>query len=251
MAMNRREFTATSVLGITGSLLFGCSGNERFSFKKNQVIACVGDSVTYGGGSGYVAFLQQIANEKRPDLNLTFLNWGRSSETVTGLTEEGHPGPRPYLFERLDALLENTEVDLVTFCYGINCGIYGKPSPQLFDSFRIGVLSFLEKVKQKNIGAILMTPPPLTLATASIEIDESKGFSWKNPYPNYDLEVLQEFKRIVLNVDHRSAVAKIDIHSPLSEHQTDCYDSDPIHPNEKGHLLIANTVASHLNLISQ
>ncbi len=249
MAMNRREFTTTSILGISGSLLFGCSNNERFSFKKNQVIACLGDSITYANGSGYVDLLQKIANDKRPDLNLTFLNLGRNSETVTGLTEEGHPEPRPYLFERLDSLLENTKVDLIIFCYGINCGIYGKPSPQLFDSFRIGVLSFLEKVKQKNIAAILMTPPPLTLETAPIPLDESKPFSWKNPYSKYDLEVLQEFKSIVLSIDHKSVVAKIDIHSPLSEHQKECYDSDPIHPNEQGHFLIADTLAKSLNFV--
>ena len=240
--MNRREFAITSALGISGSLLFGCADVKTFPFKKNQVIACIGDSVTFGGGNGYVEILQQLADKKRPDLNLTFLNWGKSSETITGLTEVGHPGPRPYLFERLDGLLTSRAVDMITFCYGINCGIYGEPSQKLFDSYKIGVLSFLQKVKAKNINAILLTPPPLTLETAPIAIDEDEEFTWLNPYPNYDKEVLQEFKEIILTVRHDALLTSIDIHTPLSKNQTTCYEKDPIHPNLTGHQLIADTI---------
>lgn len=244
--MNRRKFTLTTALGITGSLLFGCIDQKIFPFKKNQVIACFGDSVTNAGGNGYVEMLQELANEKHPDLNLTFLNWGKSSETITGLTEVGHPGPRPYLFDRLDGLLESTAVDMVLFCYGINCGIYGKPSEQLFNSYKIGVLSFLEKAKKKNIKALLLTPPPLTLATVPVEIDTKAAFTWLNPYPNYDKEVLQEFKNTILTMEHEALLASIDIHTPLSKNQAACYANDPIHPNEKGHQLIADTIIEYL-----
>lgn len=247
MEMNRREFTITSALGVTGGFLFGCADTKTFPFKKNQVIACLGDSVTYGGGHGYVEILQQLADEKRPDFNLTILNWGKSSETITGLTEVGHPGPRPYLFERLDELLLRKPVDVVMFCYGINCGIYGEPSQKLFDSYKIGVFSFLEKAKAKNIKVILLTPPPLTLNTAPIEIDTDAEFTWMNPYPNYDKEVLQEFKKIILNTEHKTVLTSIDIHSPLTKNQLTCYDKDPIHPNSTGHRLIANTIIEKLS----
>lgn len=244
--MNRREFAVTSSLGIIGSFLFGCTKGIKFPFKKDQVIACLGDSVTYGGKNGYVEMLQIMADEKRPDLNLKFLNWGKSSETVTGLTEVGHPGPRPYLFERLDELLDSTTIDVVLFCYGINCGIYGKPSEALFNKYKIGVYSFLEKVKQKGISAILLTPPPLTLDTAPIAINTNTEYTWLNPYPNYDKEVLEEFKRIILNMDHDVILTSIDIHQTLLLNQAECYDNDPIHPNSVGHRLIATTVIEKL-----
>lgn len=244
--MNRREFTTTAALGLTGSLFFGCSDSKTFPFKKNQVIACIGDSVTFGGGNGYVEILQQLADEKRPDLNLSFLNWGKSSETITGLTEVGHPGPRPYLFERLDELFASKSIDVILFCYGINCGIYGRPSQKLFDSYTTGVLSFLEKVKTKNIQAILLTPPPLTLETAPIEIDIYAEFTWLNPYPKYDKEVLQQFKKIILRTEHDNLITSIDIHTPLSKNQMTCYDKDPIHPNLVGHQLIADTIIEKL-----
>ncbi len=244
--MNRREFTLTSALGITGSVLFGCADKKEFPFKKNEVIACLGDSVTNAGGHGYVEILQELANKKHPDLNLTFLNWGKSSETITGLTEVGHPGPRPYLFDRLDSLLDSTNVDMLMFCYGINCGIYGKPSEQLFNSYKIGVFSFLEKAKKKNIKTLLLTPPPLTLEAAPLEINNEEAFTWLNPYPNYDKEVLQKFKNTILTIEHDTLLASIDIHTPLTKNQAACYADDPIHPNANGHQLIADTIIEYL-----
>lgn len=246
MAMNRREFAIRSSLGVLGSMLLGCGDTKKFPFKKNQVIACFGDSVTYAGKKGYVELLQKLANEKRPDLNLTFLNWGKSSETITGLTEKSHPGPRPYLFERLDGLLESTPIDIAFFCYGINCGIYGKPSPALFDSYKIGIYSFLEKMKQRNIKTVLLTPPPLALDTAPIPLDPNTEYSWQNPYPKYEEEVLQEFKNILLQIDHEVILDHIDIHTPLLKNQMDYYTKDPIHPNAKGNQLIAETIVNHL-----
>ena len=244
--MNRREFNITTTLGAFGTLFFGCSDVEKFPFKKNQVVACFGDSVTYGGKNGYVEMLQVLANEKRPELNLKFLNWGKSSETITGLTEMGHPGPRPYLFERLDELLGSTTIDIAVFCYGINCGIYGKPSETLFNSYKTGIYSVLEKMKQKGIATILMTPPPLALETVPLKIDTNAEFTWLNPYPNYDSEVLQEFKRIILEMRHSALIATVDVHSALSKKQAKCYDEDPIHPNRIGHRLIADTFIEKL-----
>jgi len=240
--MNRREFNKVTALGIGGSLLFGCMNSNKFSFKKNQVIACLGDSVTFANKNGYVELLQKLADEKKPELNLTFLNWGKNSETITGLTEVGHPGQRPYLFERLDELLANQKVDVIIFCYGINCGIYGKPSQNLFDSYKIGVLSFLQKVEAIDCEAILLTPPPLALEAVPIEINTNAEYTWLNPYPEYDKEVIQEFNEIIFSTQNDALLGKIDIHSPLLENQAAYYDTDPIHPNLEGHQLIANTI---------
>lgn len=246
--MNRRQFTTLTSIGSLATIFFGCSDTTSFPFKRNQVIGCFGDSVTFGGKNGYVEMLQKLANKKRPDLNLTFLNWGKSSETITGLTEVGHPGPRPYLFERLDEILEVTKIDMAFFCYGINCGIYGKPSQKLFDSYKIGIFSFLEKMKQKDLPAILLTPPPLTLETVPITIDEKQPFTWQNPYPKYEEEVLQEFKEIIMSTKHQSLITSINIHEVLLQNQKECYDSDPIHPNLTGHRLISETIVEKLGI---
>lgn len=245
--MNRRQFIDRSALALLGSYFLGCSGSSNFRLKKNQVIGCFGDSITFAGGDGYVEMLQSKFDQADPELNITFLNYGKSSETVSGLTEKDHPGPRPYLFERLDNILDETPLDLALFCYGINCGIYGKPSEKLFNSFKIGVYSFLEKMRQRNIGTVLLTPPPLALEAAPLaDLNGSIPFGYKNPYPEYEKEVLQEFKRIILEMQHPMSKIEIDIHTPLLENQNRCYDQDPIHPNSVGHRLIADTIFGNL-----
>jgi len=243
--MNRRHFLNRSALTFLAIPFVGCSDWNTFQLKKNQVIGCLGDSIT-AEKKGFVAMLQSKIDTLHPDMGLRFINYGKSSETVTGLTEKDHPGPRPYLFERLDSVLNKTPIDVALFCYGINDGIYGEPSEKLFNSFKIGVYSFLEKMRQRNIPALLLTPPPLALEAAPLAISNDKNYGYKNPYPKYEEEVLQEFKRIILHMKHPFAKAEIDIHTPLLDNQQACYDTDPIHPNLKGHELIADTIIRNL-----
>ncbi len=240
--MNRRQFIDRSLLALVGGALVGCVDSKKNLFEKNQVLGCFGDSIT-ASTDGYVKILQHQMNQNSPDLALKFLNYGKSSETVTGLTEKEHPGPRPYLFDRLDNKLDKTPIDVALFCYGINCGIYGPPSEGLFNTYKKGILLFLDKMKERDIGVVLLTPPPLALdAVAAVPTNAMDDYGYLNPYPEYDKEVLQEFTQIILDIDHASVLAKIDIHSPLYENRKDCYDNDPIHPNENGHQLIASTI---------
>ncbi|WP_051915326.1 SGNH/GDSL hydrolase family protein [Zobellia amurskyensis] len=243
--MKRRQFINRTALALAGSTLFGCFDGNKFTFKKNQIIGCFGDSITFAGGDGYVEMLQEKFNKEKPELNLKFINFGKNSETVTGLTEEDHPGPRPYLFERLDEILDENKIDVALFCYGMNDGIYGKPSEKLFTSFKIGVYSFLEKMRQRDIKTILLTPPPL--AEGHSDNDNSTSYSYKHPYPKYDSEVLEKFTDIILDMHHPYANAEIDIRKPLFASQKDCYGKDPIHPNKNGHRLIADTIFGNLS----
>ncbi|WP_299529647.1 GDSL-type esterase/lipase family protein [Ulvibacterium sp.] len=247
--MDRRQFLAHSSILLMGSSFLGCLSNNRPTLKSDQIIGCLGDSITYGNKEGYVELLQQYYAKNHPEMNLTFRNWGKSSETITGLTEEHHPGPRPYLFERLDTLMDSEPVDVITFCYGINCGIYGPPSQALFDSYKTGIYTFLEKIKQRNIRAILLTPPPLVLDVAPISpAAQETSYGYLNPYPDYDKEVLQEFKEIVLDFNHRAVMDIIDINTPLFKNRADCYDTDPIHPNAQGHRLIADMIIENFGI---
>src|SRR5688500_7174596 len=87
-------------------------------------IVFLGDSITAGGG--YVAAFEAwlLASGKPTPM---VINMGLPSETVSGLSEEGHAGgafPRPDLAERLERVLKTAKPDLVFACYGMNCGIY-------------------------------------------------------------------------------------------------------------------------------
>lgn len=234
---------------IGASLFFMSSCNVTSSkLKKDQIVACLGDSVTYSNKNGYAEYLQQYANEKYSNLNLTFLNWGKNSETITHLSEQNHPGPRPFLFDRLDTLLEQTSrPDIITFCFGMNCGIYGKPSEKLFKTYKTGLNRFLDRMEKEQIKVVLITPTPLVLNTAKLHGNTKlaplkENYSWLTPYENYDKEVLHKFKDIVLQTKHSAVIDKVNIHTPLTEQQEICYGKDPIHPNAKGNQVIAEKI---------
>jgi lysophospholipase L1-like esterase len=244
--MNRRQFIDRSLMAIGGIALGSCINEKKTFFQKNQVVACFGDSIT-ASEEGYVKILQMNMDELYPELNLRFLNYGKSSETVTGLTEKVHPGARPVLFDRLNTELDETPIDIAFFCYGINCGIYGPPSKELFKSYKKGLDSFLKEMKKRDIAVVLLTPTPLALDVVfNVQTNAVDDYGYLNPYPEYDKEVLQEFKQIILDTKHRSVLAKIDIHTPLFAKRIDCYTEDPIHPNQNGHQLITRTIIEKL-----
>jgi hypothetical protein len=70
------------------------------------------------------------------------IDMGLPSETVSGLSEDGHAGgkfPRPDLFERLDRVLRVVRPDVVLACYGMNCGIYQPLDDARFAKFKAGI----------------------------------------------------------------------------------------------------------------
>ena len=74
----------------------------------------LGDSITHSGQ--YVEVIEAYFATRFPERTIEFLNLGLPSETVSGLSEEGHAGgsfPRPDLHERLARVLEKTKPDTV------------------------------------------------------------------------------------------------------------------------------------------
>ena len=77
-------------------------------------VVVLGDSITYSGE--YVDFIDAYFATRFSDRSIEVLNLGLPSETVSGLSEEGHAGgqfPRPDLKERVARVLEKTKPDLV------------------------------------------------------------------------------------------------------------------------------------------
>jgi hypothetical protein len=66
----------------------------------------LGDSITQAGT--YVSFTSYYLQRLHPEKDFDIYPLGLGSETVSGLSEEGHAGgrfPRPSLFERLERVL--------------------------------------------------------------------------------------------------------------------------------------------------
>src|SRR4029077_19071273 len=118
-----------------------------------------GDSITAAGQ--YVGYVDAwlATQSKQPP---TIIDCGLPSETVSGLSEEGHAGgafPRPDLAERVDRVLALTKPDLVIACYGINCGIYQPFDQKRFERYQSGMERLKNKVEKAGAKLIVMTPP--------------------------------------------------------------------------------------------
>ena len=88
-------------------------------------ILFLGDSITYRGT--YVEFIEAALIAQYSDAKYEVINLGLGSETVSGLSEEGHAGgrfPRPNLHDRLDRALAEMKPDPLIACYGMKDGIY-------------------------------------------------------------------------------------------------------------------------------
>ena len=130
----------------------------RAALTAAERVLMLGDSITYAGG--WVADV--AAWMEYHGLAAEVIDCGLPSETVSGLSEEGHAGgqfPRPDLHERLDRVLRLVRPDLVLACYGMNCGIYKPLDETRFARFRDGIERLHAAVEQAGATIIHLTPP--------------------------------------------------------------------------------------------
>lgn len=122
-------------------------------------IVFLGDSITHAGH--YVDNFEAWLLTRFPDRAFEIINVGLPSETVSGLSEEGHAGgkfPRPDLHERLERVLAQIKPDLVFACYGMNDGIYQPFSEERFARYQDGIRRLREKVAAADAQIVHLTP---------------------------------------------------------------------------------------------
>lgn len=193
-------------------------------------IVCLGDSITFGGAwvASFAAWMEYEGMTGK------VINMGLSSETVSGLSEDGHAGgkfPRPNLEERLDRVLRVSRPDLVFACYGMNCGIYLPLDPVRFAHFQDG-MEKLHAAVEKNGSTIIHLTPPL--------YDQRQG----KPGPAHDTDydhVLETMSKWLIS-KRKDGWLVIDVHGPMKKMLAEARSKDPsvvfapdtVHPNALG-----------------
>ncbi len=220
-------------------LLTACTPKSFDKAEKTYLF--LGNSITYSGR--YVDYIETAFILDKQANNTLILNLGLSSETLSGMTERDHPFPRPSLLERLPACLDSVKPDHVIACYGINCGIYHPFDSIRYAAFQTGTSQLIREVRARNIGITLLTPGPFAAERVELTtLHDSLGYSYRNPYPQYD-EVMNIYSDWVLSLDTMPEVTTVDIRTPLLRYMNISYGSiDPIHPNEIGHAIIAESI---------
>ncbi|MFT3748606.1 MAG: SGNH/GDSL hydrolase family protein [Agriterribacter sp.] len=209
--------------------------------KKVKRILFIGNSITYAGK--FVTDIETYFTINYPDKHYGFINVGLPSETVSGLSEEGHADgrfPRPDLHERLARVLAATKPDIVFASYGMNDGIYQPLDEQRFQKFRDGITWLHNAVIKSGAKIVHLTPPVF---------DEKNGGQ-----PGY-AEVLDKYSEWLLSQRYTAKWEVADIHFPMKKYLLDhrakdvsfALAKDGVHPGDEGHWLMAKQVLLYLN----
>ncbi len=195
-------------------------------------IVFLGDSITYRGT--YVAYFEAWLLTQDVKQMPLVINVGLPSETVSGLSEEGHAGgrfPRPALSERLQRVLDKTKPNLVFACYGINCGIYQPFDETRFKRYQHGIEELDKAVRAAGARLVLLTPPMYDDQRAK------KTFSYNRVLDHYSDWLLSQRKRGWLVIDvHGPMMREVARHRQTNSDFT--FQRDAVHPNAAGHWLI-------------
>lgn len=204
-------------------------------------VMVLGDSVTQDGR--YLSYVEYYLQKQNPTRNFDIINAGLASETTSGLTEEGHPGPRPCIHDRLDLALADIKPELVIACYGMNDGIYKPLSKEREDAFHNGIIWLVEKCRAIGAEVILITPP-------AFDVDCQGGVKAAGFDYNSVLDVYSEWE---LKTRPGGATV-IDLHVPMSQQVKPCREAghplhnqgDGVHPADMGHFVIAKAIMQGL-----
>ena len=205
-------------------------------------VLVLGDSITYDGR--WVADV--VAWMESEGLEAEVIDCGLSSETVSGLSEDGHAQgtfPRPALDERLARVLRLVRPDLVLACYGMNCGIYQPLDEQRFAAFRAGIESLHAATEEAGATVVHLTPPIYGGPPGK-----------KGPAGDVDYDAVLTAYSNWLASKRADGWQVIDVHADMKQalagrRTTEAnftFAPDCVHPNDEGHLQIARAVIAGL-----
>jgi len=242
------------------NLLFTCIFASGF-FQAPELLPKPGDTVLFLGDSNtfsghFIANLDLYLTLKNKP-NITLINLGLPSETISGLSEKDHPYPRPNVYERLDRALNTIKPNYVIAGYGMNDGIYSPFDSSRFNNYQEGYTNLIKKCNAINARVMLLTPDPFEpLPVKSKLLPLGKpDYSYKNPYEDYD-SVLEKYSKWLKTLETKSmpvADAHTAIRLFLSKQRetqkppTYIFSGDGIHPNISGHWLVTHEILKGWN----
>ncbi len=207
-------------------------------------VVVLGDSITFSGHwVSYLTCWMETAGTSARVIDMAL-----PSETVSGLSENGHAGgkfPRPDLHERLDRVLRISRPNVVLACYGMNCGIYQPFDTERLSKFCEGITRLHEKVEGVGAQIIHLTPPVYD------QRPDKRGPAGSTDYD----AVLEQYSKWLLSKRQNGWIV-IDIHSPMKKSLELNRASNPafvlapdtVHPEHEGHWAICRAVLDDLGV---
>lgn len=229
-------FTTILAWAALAAVVFGQQPSSSAELSPSLRIVFLGDSITAAGS--YVAYFDTWLVSRKEAQTPLVIDAGLASETVSGLSEDGHADgrfPRPDLAERLERVLAVTKPGLVLACYGINCGIYQPFDKDRFERYQRGMRQLQERVEAAGAKLIVITPP--------FYDDKRKplSFSYNDVLDRYSAWLLER---------RADGWRIIDLHGPMTRAVGQRRAADPeftfqpdgVHPDEAGHWFMAQQI---------
>jgi len=199
----------------------------------------VGDSITYDGR--WTTFVESALRSTQGFKDAEIVNIGLPSETVSGLSEEGHAGgkfPRPDLHERLGRVLPAFKPTLVIACYGMNDGIYLPPDATRKAAYQKGITHLKDEATSAGARVIFLTPPLHQADKPST--DPARYDAALDRFSEWLLSQKERgWETVDIRPALRAAIAAAKTNDPAF-----IYAADNVHPGDAGHRFIAEAACA-------
>jgi sialate O-acetylesterase len=220
-------------------------------FLSREVIICVGDSITYGTGSSDRAIssypvrlldlVGEIRNETHHYFNASVLNYGVRSTTIQKDIDSAYWKTAEF-HEIVSKHVSSTESKTFIILFGANDAklVYGWSTSRFINDYK-AFISLLSRSKGR-VSIYICVPTVLLPFYASIKMNSTivNGI-----YP-----------LLIPNIANDCGVGVIDLFSALGGSGitvgANCipfFVKDGLHPNDKGYMTIARTVAKVIGIL--
>ena len=233
MDQNKRRKRAQAFFLVAIVLVFW-NLMDHMSSRDKTIVACVGDSITYGTGVEdrkeycYPVRLQQMLGTKEYQVG----NFG-----VEGVTVQ-KKGNVPYVNDPVYEKSLKYDADIIVMLLGTNDS--KKVNWKNAESFAKNYRELVEKYEK------LSQTPKLILATPPKVFPPSP--EWNEDTLMSDA-VLKEECEIIKKIGKEKKIPVLDLYT-LTENHPQWFNADGIHPNQKGTEQIAKAVAGEIESIA-
>ncbi|MGM0485509.1 MAG: SGNH/GDSL hydrolase family protein [Planctomycetota bacterium] len=204
-------------------------------------IVALGDSITNGTGLAGVKEAETFREITRRELakklekRVEVFNAGVNGDIVT------------LALKRLETDVLDRQPDIVTIMFGGNDAGFYRPETNGFaatprverQQFRAALGTMVDRLREARITVVLMTCPPMT---------ERYGGMHLEPYRKHGINFLvQDYARTMRDVANEKQVALIDVYRAFERKPARLeYFPDGLHPDARGHRVIADLLVERL-----
>lgn len=185
---------------------------QMSAFSASKTVVFLGDSLTEGYGVDQESAYTSLVQKK---ITIDNINWKVVNSGISGSTSASGPSRAKWLLKAKD------KPSLVVVVLGANDGLRGLPIDSVKNNLNETV-KILKEAKIKTVIAELYVPP------------------------NYGKDYSEKFKKTFSDVAKENKVPMMPFLLEKVAGKTDLNLSDGIHPNEKGHQIIADGIYGFL-----